>query len=72
MIWHQIQAAKRDGRITVHVAFLDLANTFGSVPHNLLWTSLNYFRVPEAITVLVKTYFQDVQLCLTTAEYNTA
>lgn len=34
MIWHQIQAAKKD-KTDLHVVFLDLANAFGSVPHNL-------------------------------------
>ena len=35
VIWHQIQVAKKEGR-DLHVVFLDLANAFGSVPHNLL------------------------------------
>ncbi|KAJ7998144.1 hypothetical protein DPEC_G00219550 [Dallia pectoralis] len=46
MIWNQIQTAKKDGR-DLHVVFLDLANAFGSVPHNLRWTAFNYFSVPE-------------------------
>lgn len=71
MIWHQIQAAKKEGR-DLHVVFLDLANAFGSVPHNLLWTAFDLFSIPQAITTLVKSYFQDVQLCLTTEEYTTA
>lgn len=71
MTWHQIQAAKRNGS-DLHVVFLDLANAFGSVPHDLLWTSFSYFRVLDPITALVKAYFQDMQLCLTTAEYTTA
>ncbi|KAL0199484.1 hypothetical protein M9458_008024, partial [Cirrhinus mrigala] len=71
MIWNQIQLAKKDGR-DLHVVFLDLANAFGSVPHNLLWTAFHYFSVPEVITRLVKSYFQDLQLCLTTDECTTA
>ncbi|RXN17451.1 hypothetical protein ROHU_008023 [Labeo rohita] len=71
MIWNQIQSAKKDGR-DLHVVFLDLANAFGSVPHNLLWTAFHYFSVPEVITRLVKSYFQDLQLCLTTDECTTA
>ena len=71
MIWHQIQAAKKEGR-DLHVVFLDLANAFGSVPHSLLWTAFDLFSIPQAITTLVKSYFQDVQLCLTTEEYTTA
>lgn len=53
MIWHQIQAAKKDKR-DLHVIFLDLANVFGSVPHKLLWESFHFFHMPEPITTLVK------------------
>ncbi|KAJ8414647.1 hypothetical protein AAFF_G00038490 [Aldrovandia affinis] len=70
MIWHQIQAAKKDKR-DLHIVFLDLANAFGSVPHELLWESFNFFHVPEPITTLVKAYFQDLQLCFTTANLTT-
>ena len=66
VIWHQIQTAKKEGT-NLHVVFLDLANAFGSVPHNLLWTAFDYFRVPTAFTTLVKGYFQDIRLCVTTA-----
>lgn len=44
----------------LHFVFLDLANAFDSVPHNLLWTAFNYFRVPEAFTALVKAYFHNI------------
>lgn len=71
MIWHQIQAAKRDKR-DLHVIFLDLANAFGSVPHNLLWESFNFFHVPSSITSLVKAYFTDLQLCFTTGKFITS
>ncbi len=71
MIWHQIQAAKKDKR-DIHVFFLDLANAFGSVPHNLLWESFNFFHVPSSVTSLVKAYFEDLQLCFTTADFTTS
>lgn len=71
MIWHQIQAAKKDKR-DIHVIFLDLANAFGSVPHNLLWESFNFFHVPASVTNLVKAYFEDLQLCFTTADFTTS
>lgn len=53
------------------MVFLDLANAFSSVHHKLLWTAFDYFEVPAAPTTLVKV-FQDIQLCLITAEYTTA
>lgn len=71
MTWHQIQAAKKEER-DLNVVFLNLAITFGSVPHNLSWIVFDLFSMPQAITTLVKSYIQDIQLCLTTGEYNTA
>jgi len=35
------------------VTFLDLANAYGSVSHELLWGALDFFRVPMSITNLV-------------------
>lgn len=63
MIWHQIQAAKKERR-DLHVVFLDLANTFGN--HKILWVAFNHFGVPSHITELVKSYFQDLQFCVKT------
>ena len=71
MIWHQIQAAKREGR-DLHVLFLDLANAFGSLPHSLIWTAFNFFQIPNTITNLVKNYFRDLQFCLKTTDYTTS
>lgn len=70
LIWHQIQTAKREKR-DLHVVFLDLANAFGSVPHKLLWTALNFLNIPDAITTLVKPYFQDLQFCFSTPSFTT-
>ena len=71
VIWHQVQAAKREKK-DLHVVFLDLANAFGSVPHEILWTAFNFFQVPEVITKLVKAYFQDLQFCVTAGVSTTA
>lgn len=71
MIWHQNQAAKKEGR-DLHLVFLDLVNAFGSIPHNFLWTAFAYFDIPEAMANLVQAYFQDIQLCLSTENFTTA
>lgn len=68
---HQIQVAKKEGS-DLHVVFLDLSNAFDSVPQNLLWPAFHFFRVPAALTNFVKAYFQNIQLCFTTAQYTTA
>ena len=70
MIWHQIQTAKKE-KSDLHVVFLDLANAFGSVPHSFLWASFDFFRIPETIKHLVKSYFEDLQLCFTTPDFTT-
>ena len=70
MIWHQIQAAKAEKR-DLNVIFLDLANAFGSVPHSLIWETFDYFKVPGVVVNLVKLYFQDIRLCLSTAGFIT-
>lgn len=49
MIWHQIQAAKKEQR-DLHVVLLDLANAFGSVPHKTLWMAFKFFSIPGYIT----------------------
>jgi len=36
VFWQQIQSAKKE-RKELHVPFLDLANAYGSVSHELLW-----------------------------------
>ncbi|KAI2655433.1 hypothetical protein H4Q32_017833 [Labeo rohita] len=71
IIWHQIQSAKKENR-DLHVIFLDLANAFGSVPHKILWMAFSYFRVPDHITDLVKSYFHDLQFCITVENTTTA
>lgn len=71
MIWHQIQTAKVERR-DLHVVFLDLANAFGSVPHELLWSAFDFFYIPDTITALVKSYFQDMQFCFTTSDFTTS
>ena len=51
--------------------FSDLANAFGSVPHSLIWSASDYFRVPGVVVNLVKVYFQDIELCINTAGFTT-
>ena len=58
---HQIQAARKDEK-DINVVSLDLANAFESVPHSLLWAEFHFHSVSEAITSLIKSYFQHVQL----------
>lgn len=71
IIWHQIQTAKKEEK-DLHILFLNLANAYGSVIHSLLWTAFEFFQVLETITNLLKCYFQDLQVCLTTSHFTSA
>ena len=51
VIWEQIQRAKRE-RCDLHVVWLDLANAYGSVPHQLIEFALDFFHVPVCIRAL--------------------
>jgi len=39
------------------------------VPHSLIWKAFDYFRVPVVVVNLVREYFQDIRLCLSTAGF---
>lgn len=65
MIWEQIQTAKRV-KSDLHVVWLDLANAYGSVPHQLITFALNFFHIPTCIQNLVSTYFSNFYVCYTT------
>lgn len=60
--------AKQDKR-ELHVACLDLANVYGSVPHNLVYQSLDFFHILEKITGLLRKYFDSGFMHFTTQHY---
>ncbi|KAJ8375377.1 hypothetical protein SKAU_G00059570 [Synaphobranchus kaupii] len=70
MIWEQIQTAKRE-KSDLHVVWLDLANVYGSVPHQLITFALNFFHIPTSIQSLISTYFSNFHVCYTTQEITT-
>lgn len=70
VIWEQIQRAKRE-RGDLHVVWLDLANAYGSVPHQLIEFALDFFHVPVDIRALVAKYFGDLQMCCTHQDFTT-
>lgn len=71
MIWEQIQNAKHS-KSDLHVVWLDLANAFGSVPHQLITFALEFFHVPSSIQKLIANYFNNLYVCYTTWDITTA
>lgn len=71
MIWEQIQAAKKN-KSDLHVVWLDLANAYGSVPHQLIIYALDFFHFPSHVQGLVGDYFKNFYVCYTTQEATTS
>lgn len=65
MIWEQLQSAKRS-KSDLHIVWLDLANAFGSVPHQFITYVLNFFHIPSLIQDLVGNCFNNLYVCYTT------
>lgn len=50
VIWERIQGAR------TKKSELDVANGYGSVPHQLLWVEMERFHVPHVITTTLERY----------------
>lgn len=54
------EAKVNNGDLTV--VWLDLANAYGSIPHRLIETALEYYNVPEYIQGMINEYFSGMKL----------
>ena len=69
-IWEAIQKAKTNKK-DLDVIWLDLANAYGSVPHQMILLSLWMYHMPEDISKMLRTYFDGFLMQFTTKEYTT-
>ena len=53
------------------VAWIDLANAYGSVRHNLIQFALNWYHVPELIQKLIFDYYEKLMAKVQTNEWST-
>ncbi|GFO23891.1 reverse transcriptase [Plakobranchus ocellatus] len=49
MIWEAIQSATSE-KLNLHVVWLDLANAYGSIPHEMIQLALRVYHVPDDYT----------------------
>ena len=70
MIWDAIQKAKTEKK-DLDVVWLDLANAYGSVPHEMIQVALEMHHVPKNICLMLKKYFDGFSMRFSTKEYTT-
>ena len=70
MIWEAIQRIKSK-KLNLDVVWLDLANAYVSVPHQMIQLALRMCHVPEDIQVMLDKYFNGFRMRFSTDSYNT-
>ena len=69
-IWEAIQGAKKDHE-DLNVVWLDLANAYGSVPHELLMKAMDFFYIPGEVKMIMKRYYDKFRMRFTTENFTT-
>lgn len=54
------EARAKKGDLTV--VWLDLANAYGSIPHDLIRIALEYDHIPDHIKVMISNYLNRIKL----------
>ena len=65
-----LRDAKESHRQIV-IAWLDLANAYGSVRHNLIQFALNWYHVPKAVQELIFVYYEKLCAFIVTSDWTT-
>lgn len=68
----QIIREARDNKGDLAVLWLDLANAYGSIPHQLVQLTLQRYHVPERTRTLLQDYFDRFRMRFTVGSYTTA
>ncbi|GFO03457.1 reverse transcriptase [Plakobranchus ocellatus] len=71
MICEAIQRAKSE-KLNLDVIWLDLANAYGSVPHEMIQLALRMYHVPEVIPAMLDDYFSGFHMRFSTNNYTTS
>lgn len=63
------EAKESKGDLTV--VWLDLANAYGSIPHDLINTAMEHYHIPQHIRRMITTYFSGFKLRFQTTQFTT-
>ena len=70
VIWEALKRAK-ENRLSLHIVWLDFANAYGAVRHQLLWKTLRSHHVPNFVIEMLQQYFGHFKLRLSTSSCST-
>jgi hypothetical protein len=62
----------RVNRGDLTVVWLDLANAYGSIPHQLIKVALQHYHVPEHVRKIIMSYFSNIQLRFSSEGFTTS
>ncbi|KAK7906627.1 hypothetical protein WMY93_015239 [Mugilogobius chulae] len=63
------EAKQKKGDLTV--VWLDLANAFGTIPHDVIRTALEHYHIPGLFKTMISTYLRGIKLRFKTKDYIT-
>jgi hypothetical protein len=61
----------KDGPRQIVTTWIDLANAYGSVRHNLIQYALDWYHVPTDIQALIFDYYEKLMATVTTSDWST-
>ena len=70
MLYEALKEAKDEQRQIV-IAWIDLANAYGSVRHNLIQFALDWYHIPKEIQALLFNYYEKLMAKIVTKEWST-
>ena len=70
-ILSQLIKEARNKKKNLVVTWLDIANAYGSIPHNVISAALEAAHVPEKTRDLIASYYSDVKIRFTTKHFTT-
>jgi hypothetical protein len=70
MIWSAVREAAKD-RKDLDVIWLDLANAYGSVPHDVIDYAMVHFWVPERLRKVIRVYYEKFKMRFSTKSFTT-
>ena len=61
----------KDSYRQIIIAWLDLANAYGSVRHNLIQFALNWYHIPKPIQAIIFDYYEKLCAMVTANNWST-